>query len=126
MTNDDLAKLKYINRPNFRSGVINIVFKADGQKGRLKAAIAHICAIAEDYARNGVDMLILSDMNINSNHAPIPSLLAVGAIHHHLIKEGLRGNTSLIVEAGDIRETHHFATLIGFTALAPKPIKVAK
>ena len=121
LTNDDLARLKYLNQPDFRSGVINMVFKSDGQKGRLAAAIDHICAIAEDYARNGVEMLILSDRGINSNLAPIPSLLAVGAIHHHLIKEGLRGSTSLIVEAGDVRETHHFATLIGFGASAINP-----
>ena len=70
---------------------------------------------------NGVEVLILSDRNIKNSLAPIPSLLAVGAIHHHLIKEGLRGNTSLIVEAGDIRETHHFATLIGFGATAINP-----
>jgi glutamate synthase (NADPH) large chain len=121
LTNDDLAKLKHINRSDFRSGVINTVFKADGQKGRLAAAIAHICVIAEDYVRNGVELLILSDRNITSNLAPVPSLLAVGAIHHHLIKEGLRGRTSLIVEAGDVRETHHFATLIGFGASAINP-----
>lgn len=121
LSNEELAKLKYINHPNFKSGVINLIFKADKQKGRLKAAIDHICAIAEDYVQNGVEMLILSDRNINSNHAPIPSLLAVGAIHHHLIKVGLRGSTSIIVEAGDVRETHHFATLIGFGASAINP-----
>lgn len=121
LTNDDLAKLKHINHPRFSAGVIPILFKADGQKGRLKAAIEHICAIAEDYARNGVELLILSDRNFNSQLAPIPSLLAVGAIHHHLIREGLRANTSLIVEAGDVRETHHFATLISFGASAVNP-----
>jgi glutamate synthase (NADPH/NADH) large chain len=121
LSNEDLAKIKYINHPDFRAGVINIVFKPDGQKGRLKAAIDHICATAEDFARNGVEMLVLSDRNTNSKFAPIPSLLAIGAVHHHLIKEGLRANTSLIIEAGDVRETHHFATLIGFGASAINP-----
>ena len=121
LSNEDIAKLKYIHHPNFKAGSVSIVFKADGQKGRLKAALDHICAIAEDYARNGVNMLVLSDRNINSNLAPIPSLLAVGAVHHHLIREGLRGNTSIIVEAGDVRETHHFATLIGYGASAINP-----
>lgn len=121
LTNEELAKVKYINHADFKSGVIDVVFKADGQKGRLKAAIDHICAVAEDYARNGVNILILSDRNITSSLAPIPSLMAVGAIHHHLIKEGLRGMTSIVVEAGDIRETHHFATLIGYGASAINP-----
>ncbi|MEM9991154.1 MAG: glutamate synthase large subunit, partial [Bacteroidota bacterium] len=121
LKNEELAKLKYMNHPNFKSGVINIVFKADPQKGRLSAAIDHICAIAEDYARNGVNVLILSDRSISSNLAPIPSLMAVGAIHHHLIRTGLRDKTSLVVEAGDVRETHHFATLIGYGASAINP-----
>ena len=121
LTNQDLSRIKYINHSDFKSSTIDILFKADGQKGRLKAAIDHICAVAEDMTRNGVNILILSDKNANHFHAPIPSLLAVGAIHHHLIKEGLRGSTSIVVEAGDVRETHHFATLIGFGASAVNP-----
>ncbi len=121
LKNEEIAKLKYLNHPRFKSGMIDMVFKADHQKGRLSAAIDHICAIAEDYARNGVNILILSDRNISSNLAPIPSLMAVGAIHHHLIRKGLRSETSIVVEAGDIRETHHFATLIGYGASAINP-----
>ncbi|MEZ5043483.1 MAG: glutamate synthase large subunit [Saprospiraceae bacterium] len=114
----ELNRIKQLNHPHFRSGIIDIVFKADGQKGRLKAAVDHICAVAEDLTRNGSNILILSDRNADTFRAPIPSLLAVGAIHHHLINTGLRSLTSLIVEAGDVRETHHFATLIGYGASA--------
>ena len=121
LTNSDLSKIKFLNHPQFKSGLINTVFEADGQKGRLKAAIEHICAVAEDLTRNGVNILILSDRSADAYRAPIPSLLAVGAIHHHLIKEGLRSLTSIVVEAGDIRETHHFATLIGYGASAANP-----
>lgn len=121
LTNSDLSKIKYINHPKFKSGVISTVFESDGQKGRLKAAIDHICAIAEDLTRNGVNMLILSDRSADAYRAPIPSLLAVGAIHHHLIREGLRSMTSIVVESGDVRETHHFATLIGYGASAVNP-----
>ncbi|MCB0633914.1 MAG: glutamate synthase large subunit, partial [Lewinella sp.] len=92
-----------------------------GQSGRLKAAIDHICAVAEDLTRNGANILILSDRNANAYRAPIPSLLAVGAVHHHLIRTGLRAKTSLVVESGDVRETHHFATLIGYGASAINP-----
>jgi len=118
LDNAALAKLKRLHHAHFRSGVIDIVFKADSQKGRLKAAIDHICAVAEDLTRNGTNILILSDRNADAYRAPIPSLMAVGAIHHHLINTGLRSLTSLVVEAGDIRETHHYATLIGYGASA--------
>ena len=118
LDNAALSKIKRLPHPHFRSGVIDIDFKADGQKGRLKAAIDHICAVAEDLARNGTNILILSDRNADAFRAPIPSLLAVGAIHHHLISTGLRSLTSLVIEAGDVRETHHYATLIGYGASA--------
>ncbi len=121
LKNNELSKLRFIHHPNFRSGTIGLVFKADGQKGRLRAAIDHICAIAEDLVRNNTNILVLSDRNSDAFHAPIPSLLATGAIHHHLIKVGLRNKVSIVVEAGDIRETHHFATLIGFGANAVNP-----
>ena len=121
LSNTDLAGIRHLNHPHFKVGMIDVVFQADGQKGRLKAAIDHICAVAEDLTRNGCNILILSDRNADSFRAPIPSLMAVGAIHHHLINEGLRSLTSLVVEAGDVRETHHFATLIGYGASAVNP-----
>ena len=121
ITNEQLDRIKCINHPHFKSGVIDIVFKAKKQKGHLNAAIDHICAVAEDLTRNGVNVLILSDRNADIYKAPIPSLLAVGAVHHHLIRKGLRSTTSIVVEAGDVRETHHFATLIGYGASAINP-----
>ena len=121
LTNHELHQIKYIRHDHFKCGLIDIVFRADKQKGRLKAAIDRICAVAEDLARNGHNMLILSDRQADAFYAPIPSLLAVGAVHHHLIREGLRPRTSLIVEAGDVRETHHYATLIGYGATAVNP-----
>ncbi|MCB0667025.1 MAG: glutamate synthase large subunit [Saprospiraceae bacterium] len=121
LTNEQLNKLKHLNHPDFKSGNIDIVFRADGQSGRLVAALDNICAAAEDLVQNGCNVLILSDKAADAFHAPIPSLLAVGAIHHHLIKVGLRTKTSLVLEAGDVRETHHFATLIGYGANAVNP-----
>lgn len=121
LTNEDLAKLKSINHSEFKCGVIDIVFEADNQSGRLKAAIDHICAVAEDLTRKGFNILVLSDRNADVFRAPIPSLLATGAIHHHLIRSGLRRDTSIIVEAGDVRETHHFAVLSGYGANAVNP-----
>jgi len=121
LSNAELAKIRVISIGAFKSGAVDIVFKADGQAGRLKAAIDHICAVAEDMVRNGFTILILSDRNADAFQAPIPSLLAVGAIHHHLVKEGLRGSTSLVLEVGDTREVHHFATLLGYGASAINP-----
>jgi glutamate synthase (NADPH/NADH) large chain len=121
LSNAELKKLKQVHHPRFRSGVIEILFEADNHKGRLKAAIDHICAVAENLTRNGANILILSDRNANAYRAPIPSLLAVGAVHHHLISTGLRALTSIVVESGDVRETHHYATLIGYGASAVNP-----
>ena len=121
LANAELSKVKQMVHPHFKSGVIDMVFKADGQQGRLQAAIDHVCAVSEDLARNGVNILILSDRNADPYRAPIPSLLAVGAVHHHLIRKGLRSLTSIVVESGDVRETHHFATLIGYGASAINP-----
>lgn len=121
LTNVDFNKIKQLSHPDYKVGIIDIVFKADGQKGRLRAAIDQICAVAEDLLHNKYNILILSDRTANIFKAPIPSLLAVGAVHHHLIRQGLRNQTSLVVEAGDIRETHHFATLIGYGASAINP-----
>ena len=121
LSNDDLNKIKYINHTDHKSGSIDIVFQADQQSGRLRAALSHICAVAEDLVRNKRNILILTDRNSDGFRAPIPSLLAVGAIHHHLIEVGLRAKTSLIVEAGDVWATHHFATLIGYGANAINP-----
>ncbi|NBC07338.1 MAG: glutamate synthase large subunit [Bacteroidetes bacterium] len=124
LTNAELSKIKQVNHPHFTAGQIDIIFRAGKQDGLLQAAIDHICAVAEDLVRNGVNILILSDRNTNAYQAPIPSLLAVGAIHHHLIQKGLRSLASIVVEAGDVRESHHFATLIGYGASAINPYMV--
>ncbi|MEM6317589.1 MAG: glutamate synthase large subunit [Bacteroidota bacterium] len=121
LTNEDLGKIKSIYHKDFKSATISAVFEADGQEGRLEAAIGHICSAAENLVRKGHNILVISDKNADAHYAPIPSLLATGAIHHHLIKTGLRGSTSLVIESGDTRETHHFATLIGFGASAVNP-----
>ncbi len=121
LTNEHMLKLRSWHHPGFKMSTIDILFRADEQKGRLKASIRHICSTAEDLVRKGYNIIVLSDKKSSAKLAPIPSLLAVGAVHHHLIREGLRNDTSIIVEAGDIRETHHFATLLGYGANAMNP-----
>ena len=121
LTNDEITKIKEVHHPDFKTGVILSVFQADGQAGRLHAAIKHIKAQAESLVRSGYNILVISDRSADSYNAPVPSLLATGAVHHHLVELGLRAKTSMVIEAGDVRETHHFATLIGYGASAVNP-----
>ncbi|QHT67909.1 glutamate synthase large subunit [Rhodocytophaga rosea] len=121
LVNDDLNKLKYISHPDFKSKTLDAIFPAEGKKGVLEKAIDKLCAEAEQAVLDGCNILIISDKNFDKKNVAIPSLLAAGAIHHHLIRKCLRTKASLIVEAGDVRETHHFATLIGYGVSAINP-----
>jgi len=121
LSNYALEKIRSIDTGLFQSKTIQCYFKADGQPGSLKKGIDRICSYAVDAVEDGFKVLILQDRAIDSNHAPIPSLLATAAIHHHLIRKGMRGQVGIIVESGDIWEVHHFACLIGFGATAINP-----
>ncbi len=121
LKNRQLEKIKMLDSPFFKSKVIDITFSANGKKDVLEDAIDHICYKAENAARYGINVIILSDRKMSKDRVPIPSLLATGAVHHHLIRKGLRVNCGIVVEAGDIRETHHYATLIGYGASAVNP-----
>jgi len=121
LSNKELAKLKYIDHSRFQSKKINMVFNSNSGAGALEKALTRICQYAADAVEDGYEIILLSDRDIDSDHAAIPSLLACSAVHHHLIRKGLRGQVGLIVEAGDVWETHHFATLIGFGASAINP-----
>lgn len=122
----DIAKFKYLKDMGFGYELIDCVFKADGKEGRLEEGINAICTQAERAAEVGKVVLILSDKKIDKDHAPIPSLLATGAVHQHLVSKNLRTRTGIIVEAGDARETHHFATIIGYGASAVNPYMAIK
>lgn len=122
LTNKDLERLRYIDHAHFQTKTIPITFFAQDYKaGRLEKALEKICSYASDAVEDGYEIVLLSDRGIDSDHAPIPSLLATAAVHHHLIRKGLRSKVGLVVEAGDVWETHHFATLIGYGASAINP-----
>ena len=121
LKNRQLEKIKTLDSPFFKSKVIDITFDASGKPDALEDAIDHICYKAENAARYGINVIILSDRKMRKDRAPIPSLLATGAVHHHLIRKGLRVNCGIVVEAGDVRETQHYATLIGYGASAINP-----
>ena len=94
--------------------------------GDASAALERICRQARRGARRRVNILILSDRQLGPRRAPIPSLLAVAAVHHHLVREGTRLRAGIIVESGEPREVHHFATLIGYGASADQPVPDAR
>jgi glutamate synthase (NADPH/NADH) large chain len=121
LTNEDFQKLQNIDHNHLQSKTIDITFKATAEDGELKSALDRICLYAKDAVNDGYALLLLSDRNIDSDHAAIPSVLATAAIHHYLIREGLRAKADLILEVADIRETHHFATVLGFGAAAVNP-----
>ncbi len=121
LSHEDMAKIVSIYHPHYKVETIDITFPANYASGDLEKRLDEICEQAAALARTGHNILILSDKKANLERAPIPSLLAVGAIHHHLTRTNLRVSTSLVVEAGDVFETHHHATLIGFGATAIYP-----
>ena len=121
LKNNQLEKLRSIDTGMFHAKTLQTYFKADGLPGSLQRGIERLCRYAEDAVDDGFEVLILSDRAIDSEHAPIPSLLAVSAVHHHLIKKGRRGSVGLVVEAGDVWEVHHFACLLAFGATAINP-----
>ncbi len=121
LLNADLQKFKNLKAKGFDYAVVNATFNADGKPGRLEEGLDEICATALQAVAEGKRILIISDKAISSYRAPIPSLLATGAIHHHLVRNKLRTKVGLLVEAGDVWETHHFATIIGYGASAINP-----
>jgi glutamate synthase (ferredoxin) len=121
LSNEELAKLKYVNEGNFKSATIPILFNPkDGVKG-LERVMDEICEKANHAIAEGVNIIILSDRGVNQDNAPIPALLAVSGLHHHLIREGTRTRVGLVLESGEPREVHHYALLIGYGCGAINP-----
>jgi glutamate synthase (ferredoxin) len=121
LNNDDLAKLRYMNHPDFKTATLPMKFNvAEGGNG-LRQAMDDLCAAASYAITDGATILILSDRGMDKHHAPIPSLLATSGVHHHLVREGTRTKATLILETGEAREVHHFCLLIGYGASAINP-----
>jgi glutamate synthase (NADPH/NADH) large chain len=121
LKNHQLEKLRSIDTGMFHAKTLQTYFNADGLPGSMQRGIERVCRYAEDAVADGFEVLILSDRALDSEHAPIPSLLAVSAVHHHLIKKGLRGAIGIVAESGDVWEVHHFACLLAFGATAINP-----
>lgn len=121
LSNYELEKIRSIDTGIFQAKTLQMYYRADGKPDSMNKALDRLCRYAVDAAEDGFEVLILTDRAIDSDHAPIPSLLAVAAVHHYLIRKGLRASVGLVVEAGDVWEVHHFACLIGFGATAINP-----
>jgi glutamate synthase (NADPH/NADH) large chain len=125
LDNDELAKLIHINddgdRPEFAARVISGYYRVDGGGAALKEALDRVRAEAVEAIEDGARIIVLSDRDSGPYLAPIPSLLLVSAVHHHLIRAGKRTQVGLVLETGDAREVHHMALLIGYGAGAINP-----
>jgi len=121
LDNDELARLKHISQPGFQAVALPILFPASDAPGTLENALEALFKAAKTAIDNGANILILSDRGMDADYAPIPSLLAVSGLHHHLIRDGRRTQVSLILESGEPRQVHHFAVLLGYGAEAINP-----
>ena len=120
----ELEKLRAFERPGFRSRTLPMLFKsASGAQG-LEQSMAELFQAADRAIEEGMSILILSDRGVDRHQVPIPALLAVAGLHHHLIRQGTRTRVGLVVESGEPREVHHFCLLIGYGAQAINPYMV--
>ena len=121
---DDMAKIRNIAKLSsgkFKSYELDITYPVAWGKAGIEARLASLCAEAVDAVRDGHNILVISDRHLDREQVAIPALLATSAIHHHLVKKGLRTSTGLVVETGSAREVHHFALLAGYGAEAVHP-----
>ena len=121
LTNEQLVKLSYVDHAHFQTKKISIVFQASGKEGTLEKKLERLCVYVEDAIDEGYSIILLTDFSVSTDHAPIPSVLVASAVHHHLIRIGKRGKADIIMEVGDVREVHHFATLLGYGVSAINP-----
>jgi glutamate synthase domain-containing protein 2/glutamate synthase domain-containing protein 1/glutamate synthase domain-containing protein 3 len=121
LTNKEMAKLRELNNGQLRSRTLSTLFDASEGEGAMAQAVDRLRSEASQAIADGVTIIILSDRGVGADRVAIPSLLAVGAVHHHLIREGTRTRAGLVIETAEPREVHHMAVLIGYGAGAVNP-----
>jgi glutamate synthase domain-containing protein 2/glutamate synthase domain-containing protein 1/glutamate synthase domain-containing protein 3 len=128
ITSRELEQLRQNNLPGLEAITLSTLFEVGNPSvagpnaaGSMKTALDRLCREASQAIADGYAIIILSDRGVDPQRAPIPSLLATGAVHHHLIREGTRTRAGLVVESGEPREVHHFALLVGYGAGAVNP-----
>ncbi len=121
LLNRELETLRHVSHEEFSARTLDITWPiAEGAAG-MERALDRLCAHSQEAIAEGVNILILSDRSLGPLRAPIPSLLAVSTVHHHLVREGTRLRAGIVLESGEPREVHHFATLIGYGVSAINP-----
>ena len=121
VTNWNLEKLRRVSQGDFLATTLPMLFRVEGGEKRLEEALESLCRSASLAIKSGYTLLILSDRGVDEEYAPIPSLLALSAVHNHLVREKTRTQVALIVETGEPREVMHFALLLGYGASAINP-----
>jgi len=126
IANEELEVLRHLDGTGpggrgFKTIALPILYRVEEGAAGLEQAMEELCRSASEAIAGGHEFIILSDWGVNRQNAPIPVLLAVSGVHHHLIREGTRTRVGLIVESGEPREVHHFALLIGYGASAVNP-----
>ena len=121
LTNYDLEKLRRVSWGDFLAATLPALYRVEGGEAELERALTGLCRRASLAIKNGYTLLILSDRGIDEEYAAVPSLLALTAVHNHLVREKTRTQVALIVESGEPREVMHFALLIGYGASAVNP-----
>ncbi|MCW8951200.1 MAG: glutamate synthase large subunit [Rhodospirillales bacterium] len=124
LTNADLEKIRHIEsyvRGHFKTQTIDTTYPTELGAEGMEDAVTALCKEAEKAVLDGYNIIVLSDRNVCADRIPIPSLLATAAVHHHLVREGLRTESGLVVETGEAREVHHFCVLAGYGAEAINP-----
>ena len=121
LSDQELEKLRAIDREGFSSQTLSLLFPVGGGPGSLEKALQLLFKTADAALAKGHNILILSDRGIDREWVAIPALLAVSGLHHHLIRAGSRTRASMVLESGEPREVHHFATLLGYGASAINP-----
>ncbi|MFC0332908.1 glutamate synthase large subunit [Paenibacillus sepulcri] len=121
LSNEEFAKLRHVRRPGFKSITLPILYQAANGEEGLRSALTQMCEAADRVISKGHNILILSDRGVDRENAAIPALLAVSALHHHLIREGSRTKVCILLESGEPREVHHFALLLGYGVSAVNP-----
>ena len=118
LTNTDMLKIKQMHKPGFKVAVVPITYY---KSTKLERAIDRLFVEVDKAYKDGANIMVLSDRGVDENHVPIPSLLAVSAVHQHLVNTKKQTSLALILESGEPREVHHFATLLGYGACAVNP-----
>ena len=121
LRNPELEQLRQVDSSVFRAQTLDITWPVAEGPGGMLSALERVCREADAALAAGANVLVLSDRAVGPERAPLPALLAVGGVHHHLVREGTRLQAGLVIETGEAREVHHVATLVGYGASAVNP-----